>query len=249
MRANRSPSSPSRSLARCFEAGTKLYKVFPNAMFDESQLANVLGLSVASSSLKGWLSDLKQYGLIEKVGSKEYVVSATLKEYSIADKPKQLAIQYELAVRPKLFSQIIENQGNHLPDTATLANVLTARFAFNNARALKVAKALRESLEWANAIDSKGNIIKPSMERFAATADGVSNEKNEDLGPNSKLSDDFSLDADTHSGSSDNASDPLLVTEVPLGNGRRIRIQYPANATEKEAEKACAVLKALFLGQ
>lgn len=250
MRATRSPSTPSRALSTCFEAALRLYNVFPNAVFDESQLANVLGLSVTSSSLKGWLSDLKQYGLIEKNGSNEYTVPKILKEYSIADESEKSMIKYELAVRPKLFSQIIENQGNHLPDTATLANVLTARFSFNNTRALKVAKALRESLEWANAIDLKGNIIKPTQKHVVT--DGIASSKPEGGNPNAeqRIHDDAQVGADDNDSSSfNNRYNPLLVTEVPLENGRRIRLQYPADTTEKEAEKACAVLKALCLGQ
>ena len=44
--------------------------------------------------------------------------------------------------------QVIENQGQHLPNTVALEKILVARFGFNKAKAAKTAKALRESLEW-----------------------------------------------------------------------------------------------------
>lgn len=234
MKPAKSPSCPSRSLADCFDEGMKLYDAYPNASFDQAQIASVFGLSVTSGFFKGLLSDIKQYGLIEKSGANEFVVSSALKEYSIADNAEKRTIRYELAVRPKVFSQILDNQGNHLPAEATLVGVLIARFGFNKARASKVGKALRSSLEWAEAIDAKGNVIRPSVDNEdspdnTAIPEG-SIEKNDETSP-------IQLDPIVKKHD--------LISEVPIGDGRKVRIEYPDDLTEKEANKVGLVLKAL----
>lgn len=250
MKITKSPSAPSRSLPDCFNEGMKLYEIFPNAQFDQTQIANVLGLSVTSSSLKGWISDLKHYGLIEKTGADEYVVSEAVKESSIADQKEQNAIRYELAMRPKLFSQIIKNQGNHLPDNSVLANVLTARFGFNKARALKVAKALRSSLDWAGALDAKGNILRPRT----ALPDDAGSIATQALDTNQSaahLTDQVAsvtsppIEASLPKEELLRSTELPLVTDIPLGDGRVIHIEYPPDITDKDADRACLVLKAL----
>lgn len=251
MKSTKSPSAPSRSLSSCFSAGMKLYEKYPNASFDRTQIAAALEMSAASGSFKGFLSDLKQYGLIEKSADNEFIVAKALKDYSISDEAEKEAIQFELATRPKLFLQIMENQGYHLPDNSTLANVLVARFGFNKERALKVARALHESLEWANAIDAKGNIVRPSsritpeneMNASAEKASGPKEAKQSLFSTAIKCED--TSPAPNPALEYAHIAGATLITEVPLGNNRKIRIEYPADTSGKEAEKACAVLKAL----
>lgn len=251
MKSTKSPSAPSRSLASCFSASMKLYEKYPNASFDRTQIATALEMSAASGSFKGFLSDLKQYGLIEKNADNEFVVAKALKDYSIADEAEKEAIQYELVTRPKLFLQIIENQGYHLPDNSTLANVLVARFGFNKERALKVARALQDSLEWANAIDAKGNIVRPSSrttcenEMNASAEKGSGSKEAKQSLPSMAIKCEDAFPAPNPALEYAQIPETTLITEVPLGDNRKIRIEYPADTSEKEAEKACAVLKAL----
>ncbi len=232
-KATRSPNSPSRSLGGCFDCAMKLYESFPNADFDQVQIANQMGMSATSGAFKSLLSDLKQYDLITKSANGDFAVSSAVKEYSVADDFEKTAIKYSFATKPKLFMQIIENQGFHLPDANTLANVLVARFAFNKAKASKTAKALWESLEWANAIDEKGNILKPMRENRPDASRKTGQEGG-------------SVD-DRESGDSKNLkldSRPLSV-DVPLGDGRVAHVDYPSDFTSDEAAKVGAVLGAL----
>lgn len=251
MTINKSPSSPSRSLSSCFNTGMKLYDIFPNASFNQVQIANVLGMSLKSSSFKGLLSDLKQYGLIEKTANNEFTITKELKEYSFANEAEKDTIRFGLATRPELFTHIIENQGNHLPDNSTLASILTARFGFTRERASKVAKALRDSLEWANAIDAKGNIIKPALRHPSVAETDVPTETNANT-PEAQVKNSeapfFTTKHNGHSSVAECANDKEvpLILEVPLGRGRKIRIEYPADTTIKEASKASAVLNAAF---
>lgn len=253
MKISKSPSSPSRPLSDCFSVGMKLYEIFPNTSFDRTQIANVLGMSLKSSSFKGLLSDLKQYGLIEKTPDDEFAITKALKEYSIADESEKNAARFKFATQPELFTRIIDNQGNHLPDSSTLAGILTARFEFTKERALKVAKALRGSLEWANAIDAKGNVIKPTPKSALASKIDIPAETSTGaLATQTEGSETLSSTNEHNEWSTTtryaHITETPLVLEVSLERGRKIRIEYPADTMEKEAKKACAVLNAVFAG-
>ncbi len=232
-KATRSPNSPSRSLGSCFDDAMKLYETFPNAFFDQVQIANRLGMSSTSGAFNSLLSDLKQYGLIARSAGGDFAVSPAVKEFSVADDFGKTAIKYSFATNPKVFMQIIENQGFHLPDVNTLANVLVARFDFNKAKASKTAKALWESLEWANSIDEKGNVLKPSNEnRPDALRETVHEEGPVDI---KGIEDSKSSKLDSG----------LLSADVPLGDGRIARVEYPSDLTSDEAKKIGVVLSAL----
>ena len=252
MSAVRSPSSPSRSLATCFSSAMKLFNAFPNAPFDSVAMGSILGMSATSGSFKGLLSDLKQYGLIEKRGEDEYAVSDQLKDFNIAQDAEKDIIRFEFATKPTVFSQIIENQGNHLPEDSLLANILTVRFGFNQGRAQKVVKALKESLQWANAIDQKGNVVKPRLETaFPGNVDSSAEMEalEHQISPTNQ---DGTYSTDSSQPQSQ-ASIPkqdmdYLVTEIPLQGTRKVRIEYPLDVTTDDSEKVCAVFKALCQG-
>lgn len=235
VKATRSPNSPSKALGNCFDDAMKLYDAFPHASFDNNQIASVLKRSSGSGGFKSLLSDLKQYGLIERNSSGEFTVSQALKEISMADASGKDALKYSFAIRPSVFTQILEDQGYHLPDVSTLANVLIARFGFNREKAAKTAKALRESLEWANAIDNKGNVLPPKQNNPTGIAQATP--------PDTLLDKEAKGIADGQSIAHD--ENEVLSADIPIKDGRVVHIRYPQDLTTNEAKKVGAVLSAL----
>lgn len=108
----KSPNAPSKSLGKCFDAAKTLLEAYPNASFDRAQIASKLGFSATSGAFRGLLPDLKQYGLIEKVGSGEFVMYSRMREFGMADESEKAIIRYDFATSPESFSHIIEDQGD-----------------------------------------------------------------------------------------------------------------------------------------
>lgn len=250
-KATRSPNSPSRPLGSCYQDAMQLFDAFPNAVFDQQQIASTLGFSSGSGAFKGLVSDLKQYGLIESKSEGDYVISDDLKDLILAEEGEKDWIKYRLATKPKVFMQVIENQGRHLPNATTLESVLVARFGFNKAKAAKTAKALRGSLEWANAIDEKGNVLSPSAPRekladvngepaFSENGTGAENVNVSTVGL-ADGADGFRNERASYM----RPQEGCLTTDVPIGDGRVVHVEYPQDMTADEAKKVCAVLGAL----
>lgn len=240
-KATKSPSAPSRPLGSCFDDAMRVYSAYPNAAFDSSEVASCLGLSSASGAFKSLMSDLKQYGLISKSGDAgEFVISQDLKDLGIVGEDDKAQIKYSLATHPKVFLQIIETQGHHVPDADILSNLLVARFGFNTAKSLKTAKALRGSLAWAECIDGKGNVTPPRPQSEAAVQDEPEERAEEaPINPISERPSSFQREDALKQATG------TLSADVPIGEGRVVHVVYPLDLTEKEAKKVGAVLAVL----
>ena len=65
-RKRRSPLAPAYSTEHCFDVTSKLHEKIGTDVFDQAELAAVLGISPGASTTDRLVSSLRQFGLIEK---------------------------------------------------------------------------------------------------------------------------------------------------------------------------------------
>lgn len=232
--STKSPAAPSRSLATCWGIASKIYDSYSHTDFGAPEIAGVANLSATGGPAKSLVSDLKQYGLIEKTKAGRFVMSQELKDaHAIgAGTPDFRAAMYEFAKRPSVFQRIIVDVKGKLPEETALANNLRSTYQFNPNKAKTTAKALSDSLDWSGVLDAKRNIIEPRLRKATGVAAVPT--------PGDERVNDGSGDADQGL-----PSGKLLSLDVPLADGRTAHVRYPFDLTPDEAKKIGAVLAAI----
>ena len=179
------------------------------------------------------MSDLKQYGLIEKTKAGTFTITQEFKnaEAMAQDTPEFKAAAYEFAKRPTVFQSILAAAKGTLPDETALASTLRSTYQFNTEKAQTTAKAISESLAWAGVLDAKRNIIEPRVSESAG--------QNQSETPSGESTQDTaSLEDRAPTGR-------LLTLEIRLADGRTAHVKYPQDLTEAEATKIGKVLAAI----
>lgn len=245
-RAPKSPSSPSHSLEQCMNMASKLYNAYGNAQFGTTEIATVAGLSVTSGAFKGWLSDLKQFGLLEKADKSNFIVAQRFKDYLFvkeSEPAKAKSMRVEYIETPPFFEDLLVSLHGRLPEINNLISLLITQHGFNKIKASLTAKAFSESLQWAGVLDSKRNIILARQEKYD---------------PNEMANRGFHVQDTVHAEemmSTPPASESFvkelvsmnLTMQISLKEGRIVTIEYPPDMTSDEAEKLAQVLKALTM--
>lgn len=227
----KSPPTPSRPLGECVADVKKLYEEYSHGKFNKSEIASKLGrsgMSVASGPFQARLFTLKEFGLLNQVGS-EYSVSETFMTLNSTDPAdgtfKRTA--WEAIRRSEIFRELLDAFKGKLPSVETIAQRLETGKQFNADRAKKSATVLTESLRHAGVLDNANNILP--------IRDTPSDEG--DRGDRDREDGDLDLDAG-------GARDTLRV-DVPIREGRKVFVSYPEDLTAEEAKKVGAVLAAI----
>lgn len=231
----KSPTAPSRSLKYCYNVASGLYGQYAHASFSPTEIASVAKLSASSGPFKCLLSDLKQYGLLEKKSNSDYSITQDFKDEQIAEGSERSILRYAFATRPDFFNRLL-NDLTKLPDVEALTSLLVSRYRFNSRKAKETARALSDSLEWVGALDSKRNIIPPraDTDTFATPARSTSYNPEETL-------DAKACDATV----ANETPDSHLNLQIPLSGGRIVTVSYPADLTSQEAQKLSLVFQAV----
>lgn len=229
----RSPAAPSRSLEACFEIAAKIYDSYSHTEFGAPEIAGAANLSATGSQGKGLVSDLKQYGLIDKLKASRYVISQEFKDaHALTQGSTEFnAAMYEFVKRPPVFQRVLVDVKGKLPDESALANNLRATHQFNPDKAKLTAKALSDSLAWVGVLDAKRNIIEHRVDKSQANGsikDNVDSDVEDDHGEDEVL-----------------PKGKQLSLDVPLADGRTAHVRYPFDLTPDEATKIGNVLAAI----
>jgi len=229
----KSPAAPSRSLQSCWEVAARIYDSYSHVEFGAPEIAGVANLSANSGPAKSLVSDLKQYGLIDKVKTGRYVVSQGLKDAHRFGEGSQefKTAMYEFVKCPPVFQKVMSDVKGKLPAEPALASTLRSTYSFNPSKAKKTAKALSESLEWTGVLDSKRNIIPRRLESLLTSG---STPAPEDDGS----AESAGLEREPVGGKS-------LSLDIPLAQGRVAHVKYPFDLSTDEAKKIGAVLAAI----
>jgi hypothetical protein len=232
--SSKSPTAPSRPLAMCYGIATKIYDAYSHTEFGAPEIAGAANLSATGGPGKSLVSDLKQYGLVEKTKAGRFVISQELKDAHAMEQGSSnfKAAAYEFVKRPVVFMKVLVDVKGKLPEEGALANNLRSTYQFNLDKAKSTAKAISESLSWAGVLDGKRNIIEPRPGKPSVNSEGSQN-------PGGKIRDEIK----------DDDEGPLkgqtLTMDIPLIDGRTVYVRYPYNLTSDEAKKIGNVLAAI----
>lgn len=121
----RSPSYPSTPIAQAIEYARKLHQIERTNPIDRTVAAKALGYSGLSGRSATVLSDLSQYGLVERAGKSELRVTPTAVELLHPDDQYSWG-QYlqEAAQKPELFQRIAERFPDGRPSENALESFL-----------------------------------------------------------------------------------------------------------------------------
>lgn len=233
-KGSRSPAAPSRNLETCYRVAVKVYDSYGHVEFGPAEIAASAGLAADSGPARSLVSDLKQYGLIEKRGAGCFSISQATKNMAAMEEGSAefKAAAYSLVKNPRVFLDVLSACRDKLPDETGLANNLRSTQQFNQAKAQSTAKALADSLDWAGILDSKRNILEPRVATPNPDEERASD-------PKMTLEDEPETDPD------DGPSAGTLTLDIPLPGGRVARVKYPQDLTAEEAVKIGKVLAAI----
>jgi hypothetical protein len=229
-----SPASPSRSLESCYGIASRIYDKYGHTEFGDPEIAGAAKLSATGGVAKSLVSDLKQYGLIEKRTSGRFAISQKFKDFMAMTPgtPEFKVAAYQFTRNPSIFQRVLDEAKGKLPEEAALASNLRSTRKFNQDKAKTTARALSESLEWIGILDSKRNILEPRSSRTESLKQTV-DEAEEDIP--SDAEDSLPL----------RPGERLLSLDIALANARIAHVKYPHDLTVDEARKIGNVLAAI----
>lgn len=246
----KSPSAPSHSLEQCLNAAIKIYNSYSHSSFGDVDIATALNMSNGGGAYNSWVADLKQYNLIQKTGSKSFNVTQTVKDYCTLqyENPSEaIAMRGDLLKNPPFFEKFISSLHGRLPELNSLTNILMSQYMFNKSKAKKTARALTESLIWAEVLDEKRNIVfnrthqqKAIDDQRAQTTTNTNNANNADEHRAENVA-----PASTTPTQDSSASLSNLKMQLPLCNNRTCEISYPSDLSSEEAKMISAVFDAI----
>lgn len=154
----RSPSYPSTPLEEAIEIVKKLHQVERKNPIDREVAAKALGYSGITGRSATILSNLIQYGLLEKAGKNEVRVADRAVEiiYPHSDQDRATALR-EAAHEPELFQSIMRRFTDGTPSNTALEAFLV-REGFSGGAIQLAIRAYRETfLFLKNAIENSSN--------------------------------------------------------------------------------------------
>lgn len=158
----RSPSYPSTPLEQAIEMTRKIHQVERTNSIDREVAAKALGYSGISGRSSTVLSNLNQYGLLEKAGKNEVRVTERAVEILYPDSDKTLSqALLDAAEEPELFQKVRERFTDGLPS----ANALEAFFiklGFTDTAIPSAVRAFRETFEYLENLIEKESYIQPN---------------------------------------------------------------------------------------
>ena len=241
-RKRRSPLAPAYSAEHCFDVISKLHEKIGDHVFDQAELAAVLGISPGASTTDRLVSSLRQFALLEKDER-----GLTLTERALvlvaakasADASAFRAAALETVDSSPVFKALRESFGAKLPPTDALVSRL-AKSGFTARSAKQTASALIGSLRFAGVVDGDDNIIGDLENLPEPIVETPADES--EITPMDRV--DFSEVAASEGQVEVNLSHPRI--DVPLEGGRIATVLYPQRLTRADVEKVYAVLDALI---
>jgi len=231
-----SPKAPGLSLRSAMAEVQKVYDRYSHSTFTRGEMASALGMSSGSGAFWGKSATLGMYGLIEDIGNGMRVSSLFKALFQAPQGSPEMKRNAMSAIgKPSVFSNLLKQFGQRIPDEGAIALRLEMQGGFNRDRAQEVASAFRSSLADYELIDGSGNLLPVRDGGAPASERDEEGEEDDDQG-------EIATPA---------AKTPTLPTgpgmsrvEVPLANGRKAIIAMPDDVSEADTRKICAILTA-----
>lgn len=228
------PAGPSKSLGDSFEDTRRIYSTFGHGQFSRSEIASALNVSANSGPFAMRFHTLKSYGMIT-AGSDGFVVSDHFRQMAESDGSGDVfsRLAFDAIQKPQLFMQLIKEFRGKLPAPEQLIKRLELKIKMSPTRASTTARVLRDSLKFAGVLDARDNIIMPRVLSNAPLEEGAG---------------DFPEPSESGISPampSNQTSVTMLEIQVPLGDDRVVKINYPRDLSLDDAAKIGTIIKAV----
>lgn len=155
----RSPGYPSTPIGEALELAEKIYRAERTNAIDRAVAAQAMGLSGVTGHSAKLLSNLSQYGFLERAGNNEVRITARAVAAFLPDNESERIENLKAAMNePPLFNRIQERFPDGLPSQNALRAYLLKE-EFTDAAIPAAARAYLSSYEWlqqTGACDSHG---------------------------------------------------------------------------------------------
>lgn len=160
----RSPSYPSTTIDQAIEFARRLHSVERTNAVERDVAAKAMGYTGLSGRSATVLSDLSQYGLLDRAGKSEVRVSSLAVELIYPDDQRSFEVYLkQAATKPELFQRIVERFPDGTPSAAALEAFLI-KTGFTHTAIPAAVRAFRETYSYLeNAIVSESN--SPALQR------------------------------------------------------------------------------------
>lgn len=149
MTRKRSPAHPIVGLDEAVEMASRLYRADRDHPVDREVAAKNLGYAGLTGRSMGILSTLRQYGLIDVEEDGQIAVSKLAVEALFPESEEEKLSTLRLAaVKPKVFSEVLQRYSGDMPSEANLTSFLVREGYFESAAAT-VVKTFRSTYEFA----------------------------------------------------------------------------------------------------
>lgn len=144
----RSPKYPYITFQDALEKAKNVYKAERRAPTTPAILYTHLGYQKKTGSSGRVASALKQYGLLDEVQGQYKISDQAFRLFNLPDDdPERLTIMGQMAMRPKIFQDVLNQYPDGLPSDATLKSYLILEKDFNENGAdifIRVLKAAQQ---------------------------------------------------------------------------------------------------------
>ena len=229
---------PSRTLEDCLDDVKKLYREYSHAKFTKSEIGSVFGVSAATGPFRQRLFSIKEFGLLEESGG-SYSVSDAFMTLNSTDHGDARFQQTALDAvrRSEIFREVIDSASGKLPSLSAVGHRLETQKRFNAERAKKAANVLEKSMRFAGVLDNSNNILPV---RDTGGGGAVADDHEHNHAP-----DDDRGNGQHHDHRDETLGPDTLNVEIPVGEDRKVAIQYPRDLSADEAKKVGNVLSAI----
>ncbi len=149
---SRSGRYPGVSLEDALSATEKLYKAEKRAPVDNATAARHMGYKSLSGPARVMIGALRQYGLIARVSDGRFKLSKLSIEALHGTETQKTAARKQAGLSPALFSELSKQHLGASEDN--IRSYLITQRGFIDRGARIAAKAFRETVQFANVIDS-----------------------------------------------------------------------------------------------
>ncbi|MCZ3375883.1 hypothetical protein [Rhizobium sp. AG207R] len=182
---SRSPSYPSTSIEYALELVRKIHQVERTNPIDREVAAKAMGYTGISGRSATVLSDLSQYGLLDKAGKSEVRVTPLAVDLLYPDDRQSYQDALKQAVnKPELFQRIMDRFTDGRPSANALQSFLIKQ-DFTHAAIPAAVRAFQETFSYLeNKIESDSNSLRqPTVEESVVNQRVEESSKVQDLTP------------------------------------------------------------------
>lgn len=229
----RSPKYPSLTFADAETKAKLIYQAERRSPTTANVIYQHLGFKKKTGPAGRAVSALRQYGFLEESGGQFRVSERAHRYFNLPeDNPERESIKRELAMKPRLFKEIVAHYADGLPSDATLKSYLVLEKDFNENSVEQFIRGLKAAIA----------IAKPYDAGYTPSDDSDDDEQDE--------SEEETMDAQVERKGGEPPPPPAkgqLPFPLYLSKTQKAMLYVPASLTRKEYQLLRTQIEHTFL--